>query len=156
MADRQSVPQWWSWNLQVSQTSGISQISLNSWISHNLPTSRKKNKRPNSQEEKRDKKQLLHPGLPWFINWTWFLWYEIFPLASWAWRAGYAPSHLLHTCSLAKHGRPEKILQFFATAKNISVVNILRVLNPKQQLLGGNITLSQMRRHNLKIFTFLW
>jgi len=44
---------------------------------------------------------------------------------------GYAPSQLLHTCSLAEHGRPEKVLDFLATTKNISVTNIILVLNPK-------------------------
>jgi len=44
---------------------------------------------------------------------------------------GCAPSQLLHTCSLAEHGRLEKVLYFTATIKTISVINILLVLNPK-------------------------
>jgi len=44
---------------------------------------------------------------------------------------GCAPSQLLHTCSLAEHGRLEKVLDFPATTANISVINILPVLNAK-------------------------
>jgi len=36
-----------------------------------------------------------------------------------------APSQLLHTCSLAGHGKLEKVLDFLATAKNISVLSTL-------------------------------
>jgi len=43
---------------------------------------------------------------------------------------GCAPSQLLHTCLLAEYGRLEKVLDFVATTKIISVVNIL-LLNPK-------------------------
>jgi len=42
-----------------------------------------------------------------------------------------APSQLLHTCSLPEYGRLEKVLDFLATAENISVINILLVLNPE-------------------------
>jgi len=53
-------------------------------------------------------------------------------LASLGWLAGCAPSQLLHTCSLAEYGRLEKkIIDFIATTKNISVINMLLVLNPK-------------------------
>jgi len=45
--------------------------------------------------------------------------------------SGYAPSQLLHTCSLAKYEQLEKVLDFITTTKNISVINILLVLNPK-------------------------
>jgi len=31
--------------------------------------------------------------------------------------SGCAPSPLLHTCSLAEYGRPEKVLHFLATTK---------------------------------------
>jgi len=37
----------------------------------------------------------------------------------------------LHTRSLAEHGRLEKVLDFLATTKTISVINTLLVLNPK-------------------------
>jgi len=45
--------------------------------------------------------------------------------------SGYAPSQVLHTYSLAKHGRLEKVLDFSATTENITVTNILLILNPK-------------------------
>ena len=44
---------------------------------------------------------------------------------------GCAPSQLLHTCWLAEYGRLEKVLEFLATTKTISVINILLILNPK-------------------------
>ena len=44
---------------------------------------------------------------------------------------GCVPSQLLHTCSLAEHGRLQKVLDFLATTENISVINILLVLHPK-------------------------
>jgi len=45
--------------------------------------------------------------------------------------SGYVPFQLLHTCSLAEYEKLEKVLDFIATAENISVINILLVLNPK-------------------------
>jgi len=45
--------------------------------------------------------------------------------------SGCAPSQLLLTCPLAEHGRWEEVLYFLATTENISVLNILLVLNPK-------------------------
>jgi len=42
-----------------------------------------------------------------------------------------APSQLLRTHSSAEHGKLEKVLDFIATAENISVSNILLALNPK-------------------------
>jgi len=45
---------------------------------------------------------------------------------------GRAPSQLLHTRSPAEQGRLKKeVLDFLATTKNISVINILLVPNPK-------------------------
>jgi len=44
---------------------------------------------------------------------------------------GYAPSQLLRTCSLAESKKLEEVLNFITTTKNISVINILLVLNPK-------------------------
>jgi len=52
-------------------------------------------------------------------------------LASLGYLPGCAPSQLLHTCSLAEYEKLEKVLDFVATAENISVINILLVLNPK-------------------------
>jgi len=46
------------------------------------------------------------------------------------WLPGCAPSQLLHTCPLAEYGRLEKVLGLIATTENISVINILLVLNP--------------------------
>jgi len=45
--------------------------------------------------------------------------------------SGYTPSDLLHICSFAENRRLEKILDFIAAAENISVSNLLPVLNPK-------------------------
>jgi len=45
--------------------------------------------------------------------------------------SGYAPSQLLHICSLAEYEKLEKVLGFTATTQNIRVTNILIVLNPK-------------------------
>jgi len=60
------------------------------------------------------------------------------PLASLGCLSGYAPwllpgapSQLLHTCSLAEIGKLEEDLDFLAATKNISVINILLVLNSK-------------------------
>jgi len=44
---------------------------------------------------------------------------------------GCAPSQLLHTCPLAKHGKLEKVLDFLATTENINAINIPLILNPK-------------------------
>jgi len=38
---------------------------------------------------------------------------------------------LLHTCPGAEHGRLEKVLNFLAMTKNVSVINTLLILNPK-------------------------
>jgi len=56
---------------------------------------------------------------------------EYLHLSSLGWLPGCAPSQLLHTGSLAEYGKLEKVLDFTATAENISVINILPVLNPK-------------------------
>jgi len=45
--------------------------------------------------------------------------------------SGCAPSQLLHTCSLAEQAKLEKVLDFVAITKNVSVINILLILNPK-------------------------
>jgi len=46
---------------------------------------------------------------------------------------GNALSQLLHTCSLAEYGRLENVLNFIAATGNISIINILLVLNPKHR-----------------------
>jgi len=46
------------------------------------------------------------------------------------WLTGYAPSHLLHTCSSAEYEKLETVFDFLATTEN-SVINILLILNPK-------------------------
>jgi len=46
---------------------------------------------------------------------------------------GCALSQLLHTCLLAEHGRLEKVLDFIVTTENVSVINILLVLNSKHR-----------------------
>jgi len=42
------------------------------------------------------------------INWAWCPWYGILTSASLGWLSGCAPSQLLHTCSLAEHGKLKK------------------------------------------------
>ena len=44
---------------------------------------------------------------------------------------GCAPSQPLHTCASAECGKLEEVLDFIATTENISVTDILLVLNPK-------------------------
>jgi len=44
---------------------------------------------------------------------------------------GCAPSQLLLICSPAEHEKLEKVLDFIARTENISVINILLLLNPK-------------------------
>jgi len=44
---------------------------------------------------------------------------------------GRAPSHLLHTSSLAEYEKLEKVLDFLATIKTIHVINIHLVLHLK-------------------------
>jgi len=54
-------------------------------------------------------------------------------LASLAYLSGCAPSQLLYTCSLAEYEELGKVLDFTATAENISVINILLILNAKHR-----------------------
>jgi len=49
---------------------------------------------------------------------------------------GCAPSQLLHTCSSAEHGKLKKVLDGIAITKNISIINILLVPNPKHSSYG--------------------
>jgi len=60
---------------------------------------------------------------------TFMLWnISISQLGVAAWLCSF---QLLHTCSLTAHGRLEKVLDILATTENISVINILPVVNPK-------------------------
>ena len=77
------------------------------------------------------KRRFLPLSQPLAINGAWCLWYGIFPLASLGWLPGCGPSQLLHICLLAKHGKLKKVLDFLATTKTISVINIILILNPK-------------------------
>jgi len=45
--------------------------------------------------------------------------------------SGCVYSQLLHSCSLARYEKLEIVLDFIATAKNLNIINILLVLNPK-------------------------
>jgi len=45
--------------------------------------------------------------------------------------SGCASCQLLHACSLAEYGKLEKVLDFLATAENITITNILLLLNLK-------------------------
>jgi len=62
-------------------------------------------------------------GQPPFINWAWCPWYRIFISASLSQLPDCTPSHLQHTCSLAEHGRLEKVIDFLAMTKNINVLS---------------------------------
>ena len=80
------------------------------------------------------KRQKLIPvptSQPPFINWAWRPWYEVLPPASLGWLPPCAPSQLLRSCSLAEHEKLDKVPDSLATTENISVTNILLVLNPK-------------------------
>jgi len=59
--------------------------------------------------------------------------------------SGYAPSQLLHTCLLAAYEKLEKVLDFIATAENISYPRSSCTTPETQQLQGGNVTLSQSK-----------
>jgi len=45
--------------------------------------------------------------------------------------SGYAPSQLPHTWLLAMYQKPEKALDFIATTKTVSIINIFLLLNLK-------------------------
>jgi len=45
--------------------------------------------------------------------------------------SAYAPSQLLRTCSLAEYEKLQRVLDFKAITGNMSVINILMVLNLK-------------------------
>ena len=80
---------------------------------------------------------FLPPRQPLFLNWACRLWYGIFPLAAWLslWPCSLpAPAHVL----ISWIGET-----WIATTENSSVISILLILNPKQQLLRGKLTLSQ-------------
>jgi len=53
--------------------------------------------------------------------------------------SGNAPSQLLHPCSLAEYEKLEEVLDFIAEPENISLVNILLVLNLKHTATGRKI-----------------
>jgi len=53
------------------------------------------------------------------------------PLASLGEPPGCAPSQPLRACAAAAHGKLEKVLDFIARTKPISVIKALLVLNPK-------------------------
>jgi len=55
-----------------------------------------------------------------------------------------APSQLLHTWSLAAHGRLEEALDLLSTTENVSVINIL-LKSKIKELVGGKLTLSQLK-----------
>jgi len=125
MTDLQSVPKQRSWNPKRMDFVNFRKLKKTELLDKfELP-----DRRGFKLTEMR--KSFLPPSQPRFIDWAWHLWYGVFPLASLGWLFGYAPSQLLHTCSLAVYGRLEKVLDFLATTENISVINILLVLNPK-------------------------
>jgi len=86
---------------------------------------------PEKFELMKKKRGLLTPKPTPFINRACRLWYGIFLLSSLGELSGWAPSQLLHTCSLAEYWKQEKVLDFLATTENTHVINILLVLNPK-------------------------
>ena len=80
---------------------------------------------------RQEKSRFPPPGRPPHITWARCLQYGIFPLASLGHLSGSAPSQLPYICSVAEYGRLDKVLDFIATTKNISITNILLLLNPK-------------------------
>jgi len=111
----QTVPKQQQQNLQIS------------CISLNFP------KNSNSWEKKVELpvKRFFPPDQPSVLNSACCLRYGIFPLAFLGYLSCYDPSPLLHTYLIAEYGRLEKVLNFLATTKNISVINILVMLNLK-------------------------
>ena len=59
--------------------------------------------------------------------------------------SSYAPPHLLHTCSLAKHGKLEKGLDFLETTENQCYQHSSCTKSKTQQVLGGKLALSQLK-----------
>jgi len=113
------------------ELTNFADFSLNSPISQNSPNSRKK--RLNSWESLNSRKKRIAAPQPTPIHKlsrTPMVWN--ISVGQLGWLSGCAPSQLLHTCSLAEHGKLKEVLNFLATAKNISVINILLVLNPKR------------------------
>jgi len=53
------------------------------------------------------------------------------------WLSDYAPSQLLHSCSLAEYKKLERVLDFIATTKSFNAIKILPVLNPKHSSYCG-------------------
>jgi len=57
------------------------------------------------------------------IHYLHCLWYGIFLWVTLGQLPGRAPSQLLHTCSLAEHGKLKKVLDFLATTENVRVLS---------------------------------
>jgi len=91
------------------------------WISKNLPNSCKKTELP-EKFTLTEKRVPAHWPTPIYklsmMSVVWNI-----PLASLHLLPGCAPSQFLYTCSLAIHGKLEKVLDFLTTAKNISVLS---------------------------------
>jgi len=128
MTNSQPVPKQWLWNAKLSNFANFTNVAR---LMKKIKLSEKfelPDKRGFELTETREKDSFLPPGQPPFLN---CLRYGIFPLASLGCLPGCAPSQLLHPCSSAEYEKLEKVLDFLATTKNISVIDSLLVLNPK-------------------------
>jgi len=56
---------------------------------------------------------------------------EYFLWPAWASSLAVLPPSSCTACASAEHGKLEKVLNFLAKVKNISVINMVLVLNPK-------------------------
>ena len=89
-----------------------------------------------------ERRRFLPLRWPPFINWVWHLWYEIFPLASWAVRLAV----LRPSSSTAAHelnmGDRKKVLDLIEAIESIGVTIVL-LKSKTQHLLRGKLTLFQ-------------
>jgi len=122
----QPVPEQLSRNLKLAKFCEF-------WKTPRKDRTPRKDQTPDQREfkttEMRKAEGFLSPGQHPLINWAWC--YGIFASASLGYLSGYTPSQLLYAYSLAGHGSQEKLFEFSAKTDNISVINILLVLNPK-------------------------
>ena len=109
------------------------------WILQNFPPKKGQThwkvwtpwtKEHSNLKKKKKQRWFLSPSQPPFINSACHLWYGIFPLASWVQLSGCVPSHSCTPAHWLNMGL-EDILEIPATTKNISIINVLLVLNPK-------------------------
>jgi len=89
--------------------------------------------------------KLSMVSMVWNISIGWF-----------GYMSGYAPPQLLHTCSLAEYEKLDKVLDFTSTTENLSVMNILLLLNQKHNSYWeeDKLYLSQLKSGHIGRDTF--